>query len=191
MNPPPLLHANIDAAIAQFQLLRSLAAPLQQAAQLLADCLTTGHKLLTCGNGGSAADASHIATEFLCRFQNDRRGYPAISLVDFGSTLTAIGNDYRFDDIFARQIQALGQHGDVLLALSTSGRSPNIVRALQTAREMNLTSIAFLGRDGGQAAGLATVDLIVPGDRTVRIQEAHLLLYHTLCELVEQQLPRE
>lgn len=159
-----------------------------QAVGAVVDCLSSGHKLLVCGNGGSAAEASHLATELVVRFVHDRRPYPAIALSDSGGTLTAAGNDYGFDEVFARQVRALGQVGDVLVALSTSGRSANIVRALRGARELGLTSVAFLGRDGGEARGLATIELIVPNQETARIQEAHLVLIHALCEAIEPRL---
>ncbi|MEX0777134.1 MAG: SIS domain-containing protein [Phycisphaeraceae bacterium] len=183
-----LLHDSIAAAVDTFESLRALDAPLQKAADLLGDALCGGRKLLTCGNGGSAADASHVATEFVCRFLKDRRPYPAIALNEVGSTLTAIGNDYAFDDVFARQVHAFGAKGDVLIAFTTSGRSRNVIKALEAANELGLSSIAFLGRDGGATRGLATVELIVPAQITVRIQEAHQLLFHCLCELVEPRL---
>ena len=183
-----LLQTNIEASIAQLRALKALEAPLLEAAQMVERCLRDGHKLLLCGNGGSAADAAHIATEFVCRYQRDRRAYPAICLSDSGSTLTATGNDYDFKTIFARQVEAFGRDGDVLIALSTSGRSPNVVAALEQARRQQLASIALLGHDGGAARGLASLDLVVPGCVTARIQEAHKLLLHTLCEMVEQTL---
>lgn len=183
----PLL-ANIDAAIAQFRELRCLAAPLGRAAELVVNCLSRGHKVLTCGNGGSAAEAAHLATEFVCRYCDNRPPFPAICLSDAGSTLTAICNDYDAREMFARQISAFARSGDVLVAFSTSGRSPNVTHALQRARELKLASVAFLGRDGGECRSLATVELLVPGSATVRIQEAHLLLLHSLCEMVEPAL---
>ena len=181
----------INGAIATLESLRDLEAPLHRASQLVAEALCTGHKLLCCGNGGSAADAAHFATEFLCRFVEDRRPYPALALTSEGSLLTAVGNDYSFEEVFSRQVRGLAQPGDILVAFTTSGNSPNILRALEEANRRGITSIAFLGRDGGAARGLATVDLIVPGKVTARIQEGHKLLLHALCETVEQTLPRE
>lgn len=160
----------------------------QTAVQLISGCLNHGKKLLICGNGGSAADASHLATEFVIRFMRDRRPLPAITLTDSGSALTAAGNDYGFDEIFARQVGAFGQPGDVLIALTTSGRSPNILRALEQADQEGVQSVALLGRGGGSAKGRATVEMIVNHDHTARIQEAHHLLIHALCEQVEQAL---
>ena len=165
-------------------------APLQHAAGLVIACLNSGHKLLTCGNGGSGADAAHLSAEFLCRFREDRRPYPAIALTVDGPFLTAVGNDYGFEEGFARQVRGLSQRGDVLIALTTSGKSRNVFRALEEARRGGLESIAFLGRDGGFAKGLATVDLLVPGTATARIQEAHKLLLHVLCEMAEAKLPK-
>ena len=159
-----------------------------QAARLVTGCLTTGHKLLICGNGGSASDATHVATEFLCRFLNDRRPYPAISLTANGEFMTAVCNDYSAEEIFARQVWGLGQQGDVLIAFTSSGKSRNVVRAIEEANRKRMKSIGFLGRDGGFTKGLATVDIIVPGTSTARIQEGHTLLFHVLCEVVDSNL---
>ncbi len=159
-----------------------------RAADLLAETLLRGKKLLACGNGGSAADASHLTTEFVVRFQADRRPYPAISFTANGGDLTACGNDYSFDEIFSRQVRAYGQRGDILFAFTTSGNSENVLRALHTAKREDITTVAFLGRDGGRTSGLADVEFIVPHTATARIQEAHKLLLHTICEVVEQQL---
>ena len=165
--------------------------PLTRAAEMILECLRSGHKLLLCGNGGSASDATHLATEFACRFLEDRRPYPAISLTANGELMTAICNDYHFDEVFARQVRAFGQRGDVLIALSTSGKSRNVLRALEESGRLGLKSICFLGRDGGFTKGVATLDLLAPGRSTARIQEAHKLLYHVLCEMVEAELPRQ
>ena len=178
----------ITRSVAAIESLRATEPTLMRIVDRVADCLRDGHKLLICGNGGSAADASHLATEFVVRFVKDRRPFAAIALADSGSTLTAGGNDYGFDDVFARQVWALGQRGDVVVVFSTSGQSRNIVTALQKATEMGLSSISFLGKDGGQASGLAAEQIIVPSDDTARIQEAHGVLIHALCELVEDRL---
>jgi phosphoheptose isomerase len=183
-----LLRANIAASTAALNSLVDLAGPLEHAAKLMTDCLLGGHKILTCGNGGSASDASHLATEFVARFQSDRHPYPAISLTDSGSTLTAIANDYSFEQIFARQVRAFAQRGDVLIAITTSGKSRNVSLAIQAATEMGISSIAFLGKGGGFTRGLASVELLVPCDVTTRVQESHLLLYHCLCEIVDEVL---
>ena len=180
-----------NAVAAAEETLRSLLhldAQLAKAADLIEQCLGGGNKLLVCGNGGSAADASHFATEFVVRFMKDRPAYPAICLTGDGGLLTAAGNDYGFDEIFARQVAAFGLAGDLLICLTTSGKSRNVERALQEAKARKLKTIAFLGRDGGSTIGMADVDLLVRGDLTARIQEAHQLLLHVLCETVESRL---
>jgi D-sedoheptulose 7-phosphate isomerase len=188
MTAEKLLQANIQASAATLQSLTALAAPLAQAARLATDCLLAGNKLLLCGNGGSACDAAHLATEFVGRFNADRRPLPAICLTDSGSTLTSIANDFGYDQVFARQVHGFARPGDVLIAITTSGKSKNIVLALEAARDIGIASIAFLGKGGGLAKGIATVDLLVPSQVTARVQEAHLLLYHTLCEMVDAVL---
>jgi D-sedoheptulose 7-phosphate isomerase len=181
---------SIDDAINAIGLLVPLEAKIREAALLIEDALLSGRKVLTCGNGGSAADSSHLATEIACRFVGHRRPYPAISLTGDGGLLTATANDYSFDEVFARQVVAFGQPGDVLLALSTSGKSPNVRRALEVARETGLKSIALLGRDGGFCQDLASVSLIVPHDVTARIQEAQKVIIHIICELIEPALKK-
>jgi phosphoheptose isomerase len=182
------LRAAIAAATKTFQSLVDLESQLARAAELIEQCLRAGQKLLVCGNGGSAADAAHFATEFVVRFIKDRPAYPAICLSSDGGLLTAAGNDYGFDEIFARQVAALGREGDLLVCLTTSGRSKNVIRALEEAKKRKLKIIALLGRDGGSTIGLADVDLLVAGTSTARIQEAHKLLLHVLCETVEASL---
>jgi D-sedoheptulose 7-phosphate isomerase len=159
-----------------------------EAGDLIERCLRAENKLLVCGNGGSAADAAHFATELVVRFVKDRRAYPAICLASDGVLLTAAGNDYGFDEIFARQVAAIGVQGDVLICLTTSGKSKNVVRALEEAKARKLKTIALLGRDGGSTIGIADVDLLVRSDSTARIQEAHQLLLHLLCETIESRL---
>ncbi len=161
---------------------------LDRAAAMIEQCLRSGNKLLVCGNGGSAADAADFCTEFACRFVEDRRPFPAMNLAQGGSLLTATANDYGFEEVFARHVRAFGNADDVLIAISTSGKSKNIRRALEEGRAHKLNTIALLGRDGGPAAGLADVDLVVPGDSTARIQEAHKFILHVLCEAVEPRL---
>ena len=157
---------------------------------MVSRCLTSGHKLLICGNGGSASDATHFATEILCRFVGDRRPYPAVSLTANGEYMTAVCNDYGADEIFARQIWGLAQKGDLLIAITTSGKSNNIRRALEESKRQGIESICLLGRDGGFTKGIATLDLIAPGTSTARIQEMHKILIHVLCETVEQYLKK-
>ena len=185
------LQKAIDEAVATFRGLTALEEPLARAANMMLACLTSGHKLLICGNGGSASDATHLATEFLCRFVDNRRPYPAISLTNNGEFMTAVCNDLQSDEIFARQVWGLGQKGDVLIALTTSGKSKNVLRALEEAKRKGIESICFLGRDGGFTKGMATIDLLVPGNNTARIQEAQKLLYHVLCEMVDEKLPKK
>src|SRR5450432_1849958 len=185
-----LLKNAIDEAVETFHSLNALEEPLERAAQIVKQCLLDGHKLLICGNGGSASDAAHFGTEYLCRFMGERRPYPAISLTSEGGLLTAIGNDYSFEEVFARQVWGLGQTGDVLIAFTTSGLSRNVLRAIEEANRKGLKSIAFLGNEGGFTHGVATVELLVQKQNTARIQEAQKLLFHVLCEIVEQSLPK-
>jgi D-sedoheptulose 7-phosphate isomerase len=187
---PEILQAALRAANATFEELGDLGPALSLAADLVTKCLLSDHKLLVCGNGGSAADGADFSTELACRFVHDRRPYPALNLAQGGSLTSAIGNDYGFDEIFARQVCAFGQRGDLLLAITTSGNSKNILRALEEAKKRGLTSIALLGRDGGSAKGIADIELIVRGDSTARIQEAHKFLLHVLCEIVEPRLAK-
>jgi len=185
-----LLERSIEDSVATLRGLTSLEQPLAAAAALVLRCLTGGHKLLICGNGGSASDATHMATEFLCRFMEDRRPYPAISLTANGEFMTAVCNDYHADEIFARQVWGLGNPGDVLIAFTSSGKSKNILRALEEAKRKGVESVCFLGRDGGYTKGVATIDIIVAGNNTARIQEGHTLLFHVLCQLVDEKLPK-
>ncbi len=185
-----LLQRAIEDSIAATRALSGLEKPLNRAAKMILRCLASGHKLLVCGNGGSASDATHLATEFLCRYVDDRRPYPAISLTANGEFMTAVCNDYRVDEIFARQVWGLGQKGDVLIVFTTSGKSRNVLRALEEANKKRMHSICFLGRDGGFTKGVATLDLLAPGNTTARIQETQKLLFHVLCETVETGLPK-
>lgn len=171
--------------------LEPLEAPLVRLAGVVLDALVAGRKLMICGNGGSASDAAHIAAEFVCRFVGDRRPYPALALGVDGGLLTAIGNDYEFHDAFARQVAAFGQTGDVLIGMSSSGKSRNILSAIEEAKRRGMITAALLGRDGGFTKGAADVEIIVPGSSTARIQEAQKFLLHVMCEMVEEKLPRE
>ena len=186
-----LLQRSIEESIVATRGLSALEQRLKRAVKLVLQCLTSDHKLLVCGNGGSASDATHLATEFLCRYCDDRRPYPAISLTANGEFMTAVCNDYQVDEIFARQVWGLGERGDLLIAFTTSGKSRNVLRALEEANRKKLKSICFLGRDGGFTKGVATLDLIVPGANTARIQEGQKLLFHVLCETVDIKLPKK
>jgi phosphoheptose isomerase len=183
-----ILSANIQQLTELLETLSTMNPAIESAAAIISKAILSGHKLLACGNGGSAADASHLTTEFVCRFNRDRRPYPAISLATHGGDLTAIANDYTFQEIFSRQVQAFGAPGDVLMVFTTSGQSENIRQALLAAKKTGLTSIAMLGKDGGKCTGLADLELIVRHPVTARIQEAHKLLLHTICEIVETHL---
>jgi len=162
-----------------------------KAGQLMAGCLRKHHKILSCGNGGSADQAQHFSSELLNRFEKARRGLAAVALSTDTSTLTAIANDYAFEQIFARQIQALGQVGDILLAISTSGNSPSVIKAIEAAHAQNMLVVLLSGRNGGKAAHIlkeTDVEIRVPSKSTARVQEVHLLIIHCLCDLIDHLL---
>ncbi len=166
----------------------TLLAPAVRAAEIMCRCLENNGRILSCGNGGSAADAQHFSSELLNRFERDRRPLAGIALTTDSSTLTSIANDYSYDEVFSKQVMALGQPGDVLLAISTSGNSGNVMRAIQAAQQRDMTIVALTGRDGGKMAALyrdQDIELRVPAERTARIQEVHLLLIHVLCDLID------
>ena len=173
---------------AVFNRLETLAATISVAAERIAGCMRDGRKLMLCGNGGSAADCQHIAAEFTGRFCSDRHPLAALALTTDSSALTCIGNDYGFDDVFMRQVLALGQRGDCLVAISTSGNSKNVLRAVDAARERGIATVGLLGRDGGALASPCDLPVIVRSDDTARIQEAHIFIGHALCGLVEHAL---
>ena len=158
------------------------------AAEAVISAFKGGHKLFFCGNGGSAADSQHIAAEFVGRFQKERKAWPAIALTTDSSALTALGNDYTFDIVFSRQLQALGQKGDVLIAISTSGNSKNILEAVKQAKALGIISVGVTGGNGGQLADLCDIAIVAASSKTARIQESHLVIFHTICELVENTL---
>jgi D-sedoheptulose 7-phosphate isomerase len=162
-----------------------------QAAQAISLALAQGGKVLSCGNGGSAGDAQHFSSEMLNRFEMERPGLPAVALTTDSSTLTSIANDYDYNRVFSRQIQALGTAGDILLAISTSGNSGNILEAVTAARSCGMRVVALSGRDGGKLSGLLEdqdIEICVPADSTARIQEVHLLVIHCLCDLIDQHI---
>ncbi len=156
--------------------------------ELAAGALQAGNKILFCGNGGSAADSQHFAAELTGRFVRDRKPLAAIALTTDTSALTSIANDYAFEDVFARQVMALGLKGDVLVGISTSGNSKNIIRAVAEAKAIGMTTVGLLGRDGGQLRALCDHAIVVPSEVTARIQESHVLIGHTLCGLIEQHM---
>ncbi|MDH5407146.1 MAG: phosphoheptose isomerase [Gammaproteobacteria bacterium] len=166
-----------------------LAQPVAAAVNLMVERLQAGNKILTCGNGGSAADAQHFSAELLCRFERERPSLPAIALTTDSSTMTAISNDYNFDQIFAKQVSSLGQKGDVLIAISTSGNSANVIEAIKVAHQRDVHVIALTGRDGGDMAQLladADIEIRVPSEITARIQEVHLLTIHCFCDQIDE-----
>ena len=168
-----------------------LAHDIARAAELMTACLLNGNKLLSCGNGGSAADAQHFASEMINRFELERPGLPAIALTTDSSVLTSIANDYQYADVFSRQLRALGQAGDILLALSTSGQSHNVIHAIEAAHDRGMRVIVLSGRDGGQVAEAlrkTDLELRVPADSTARIQEVHLMIIHSFCDLIDHKL---
>lgn len=177
--------ASLADTIKTFQSLSGIRAEIDRAGELILQTLRKGNKLLICGNGGSAAEAQHFSTELVGRYFKNRRSLPAISLNADGSLITCIGNDYGFELAFSRQIEGLAQPGDLVIGITSSGNSPNILSALKKATELKLLSIAFLGRGGGKAKGLASVDLIIPGDSGRTAQEAHLFLIHHFCDLID------
>jgi D-sedoheptulose 7-phosphate isomerase len=168
-----------------------LAAPIAAAVELMADSLAAGGKIMACGNGGSAADAQHFAAELLNRFEMERPPLAGIALTTDTSTLTSIANDYRYEDVFAKQVRALGRRGDVLLAISTSGNSPNVIEAMAAAHGAGVNVVALTGKNGGRMSALLKQDdvhICVPAERTARIQEIHLLTIHCLCDGIDHRL---
>ena len=171
--------------------LEKLAPRIADAARVMASCLLDNHKIMACGNGGSAADAQHFSSEMLNRFEMERPGLPAIALTTDSSTLTSIANDYQYADIYSKQILALGQKQDILLAISTSGDSDNIIHAIDAAHDRNMIVIALTGKDGGQIRDLVSandIEICVPAKSTARIQEVHIMIIHSLCDLIDLQL---
>lgn len=182
-------HAFLEARVALDALLadEGTLAKAQRLAATVADCFRAGGKLMLCGNGGSACDAMHCAEEFTGRFRKDRRPLPALALGDVGH-LTCTANDYGFEYVFSRQVEALGKPGDVLIALSTSGNSPNLLRAVDSAKALALKTVGLLGKDGGSLRGRCDLEIVVPGATSDRIQELHMLILHALVEGVEASL---
>lgn len=187
-NVKSIFDASIEAKQKANDILNS---PITSAIEKMAATLKNGNKILSCGNGGSAADAQHFAAELVCRFERERPALAAIALTVDSSALTAISNDYHFDEIFSRQIDALARPDDVLLAISTSGFSPNVVRAIEQAHQQKMIVIALTGRDGGQVSKILNendIEIRVPSESTARIQEVHLLTIHCLCDQIDEIL---
>lgn len=165
--------------------IETMSEPLEKASKLAVDTLKNGNKVLLFGNGGSAADAQHIAAELTGRYKTERRGLPGIALTTDTSALTAIGNDYGYDRVFDRQVESLASKGDLLIGISTSGNSKNVINAFNIGREIGCNIIGFSGRDGGAMNELCDVNLVVPSDDTPRIQEMHILFGHTICQIID------
>lgn len=183
-----LFKQNLSEQIELLSRLHVLSDNVQQAAVLAADTLANGGKLMFCGNGGSAADSQHLAAELTGRFIKDRKPLAAVALSTDTSALTCIGNDYAFDEVFARQVMGLGRAGDALIAISTSGNSRNVIRAVEEAKSLGIRVIGLCGRDGGALKAMCDVAIVVPSQVTARIQESHILIGHTLCGMVEESL---
>lgn len=183
-----MFEQSIEAKRASLELLTPA---IELAAARMAQCLLSERKILSCGNGGSAGDAQHFSSEMLNRFERERPGLPAMALTTDASTVTSIANDYHFDEIFSKQVRALGQTDDVLLAITTSGNSPNVIKAVEAAHDKGMHVVALTGKDGGRMADVLRdedVEIRVPAKATARIQEVHLLVIHCLCDLIDLQL---
>jgi D-sedoheptulose 7-phosphate isomerase len=189
MKPDAVLSSKISTLTTLLaSLLDQHEAAFNQSAEVFARALKQGNTIFWCGNGGSAAESSHLAVELIGRFKNNRRPLPSVSLNSDTSAITCIANDFGYDEIFARQLEGLAKPGDVLVVLSTSGKSENILRALRKANELGATSIALLGKGGGPAANLANHRIVIESSETARIQEIHLLIGHTFCEFAEMEM---
>ncbi len=189
MNPSDFIIQQLEESEALFARIRQeMAAAIARGAEMMIDTLRRGNKILICGNGGSAADAQHFAAELVGRLQRDRKALPAIALTTDTSILTAVGNDYGFSTIFRRQVEAWGDDGDLLLAISTSGNSPNVLEAIGAARQQGLQVLALAGRDGGEMSNRADHALVVPARTSQHIQEGHIAIIHIWCALIEDTL---
>jgi len=183
---PPLFHASLSSHVELFKALSALEPDIEAALGLMREALLRGNKLLVAGNGGSAADSQHFAAELVGRFQRNRRSLPALSLTVDTSKLTAIGNDFGFDEVFARQLEGLGNKGDVFLGISTSGESANIIKAVEVAHAADIATVGLLGRNGGVLKALVRKTVVVPHISTARIQEAHIFILHYWAETLER-----
>jgi len=191
MNPHEAIERHFAESIAVKQASSALAPAIAAAALLMAECLRAGGKILSCGNGGSAGDAQHFSSELLNRFERERPGLPAVALTTDSSTVTSIANDYAYEQVFSKQVLALGRDNDCLLAISTSGNSANVCAAIEAAHERGMRVVALTGRDGGRLAtalGQRDLEIRVPATRTARIQEVHLLVIHCLCDAIDRTL---
>jgi D-sedoheptulose 7-phosphate isomerase len=189
-NEPVMLDTMIDAHIQCLERLRPMAPVLKQTGDLFLQCLLDGGKILICGNGGSASDAQHFAAEIVGRFERERRAYPAVALSTDTSILTAVGNDYGYDEVFARQVDGLGRPGDVLMGISTSGNSQNVIRAVKRAGSLGMKTVGLLGKDGGSLKGLVDRAIVIDSTVTARIQETHIFILHYWAWQIESGLPQ-
>ncbi|MEZ5277670.1 MAG: SIS domain-containing protein [Opitutaceae bacterium] len=169
--------------------LRTIRPAIDAAGDLILETLKTGNKLIACGNGGSAAEAQHLTTELVGRYRSNRRSLPAVALTSDGTLMSCIGNDFGWDQVFVRQFEGIATEGDLLVCLSSSGQSRDLVTVLETARKHGIHSLALLGKGGGACQGLATIEVIIPSDQTASVQEAHLFLIHHFCERIEGAFP--
>ncbi len=170
------------------KVIETLEDDIEKASQMIVDALKNGNKILLSGNGGSAADAQHIAAELTGRYKTERRGLPGIALTTDTSALTAIGNDYGYDRVFDRQVEALANKGDILIGISTSGNSTNVINAFKVAKELGCKTIGLSGRDGGKFNDVCNLNIVVPSDNTPRIQEMHILIGHTICQIIDDEI---
>ncbi|BBO93494.1 SIS domain-containing protein [Desulfosarcina ovata] len=184
-----MLDTMIDQHVRCLQNLKTIAPAIQAAGETMLACLLAGAKIMACGNGGSAGDAQHFAAEIVGRFERERRAYPAVALTTDTSILTAVGNDYGYREVFARQVEGLGRSGDVLIGISTSGHSDNVIRAVESARSMGIATIGLLGKDGGALKSRVDRAIVVSSDTTARIQEAHIFILHYWAWQIESGLP--
>ena len=185
-----MLNNMIDAHIQCLQKLKTIEPDLKMVGDMLLQCLLGGRKILICGNGGSASDAQHFAAEIVGRFEIERRAYPAVALSTDTSILTAVGNDYGYDEVFARQVDGLGRPGDLLMGISTSGKSENVIRAVKRGKSLDMKTVGLLGKDGGSLKSLVDQAILVDSATTARIQETHIFILHYWAWLVESGLPR-
>ena len=187
----PSISALFDAHLAAIHALRIQEARIEELGANLVACLHYGNRIFLCGNGGSAADAQHIAAEMVCRFETQRRGLPAIALTTDTSALTAIGNDFGYEQVFARQVEALARPGDLLIGISTSGNSHNVIAAVEQANQMGVVTLGLLGGEGGALVNLVAHALVVPVQETARVQECHILIGHIWCAMIDAAFAKE
>jgi D-sedoheptulose 7-phosphate isomerase len=187
MKPDVAKHIK-ESIVVKERILSQMLPDIEKAAEWTAQCLKEGHKLLFCGNGGSASDSQHLAAEFVGRYEKERRALAAIALTTDTSILTAVGNDYGYERVFERQVEALGKKGDLLFAISTSGNSKNVLKAVEKAKSLGIRTIGFTGGTGGMLKTLADLSLAIPSMKTSRIQESHIMIGHILCECVDELL---